>query len=147
MSPRILSLGLGAALLCGSAQALDYRSVGVPVAICYDAPSTQGKKLFLVKDGMPVEVLVPLEGWTKVRDAEGSICWVERAVLVPRRTLVVTAAVADIRQSPAADAPVLFQAEKWVGLDLLEAGPSGWAKVQHRDGSAGFVRVNQVWGL
>lgn len=140
----VLCFGLG---LSSAAYALEFRSVSVPVAIFYDAPSAQGKKLFLVKEGMPVEVLVQVEGWTKVRDAEGTIAWIERSALANRRTLVVTAPVADVHRSAGTDAPVAFQAGKWVALELLEVGPPGWAKVKHRDGSTGFVRMTQVWGL
>ncbi|MCE1171253.1 MAG: hypothetical protein LWW84_07980 [Azovibrio sp.] len=140
----VLATGLA---LSGGALALDYRSVSVPVALFYDVPSAQGKKLFMVKEGTPLEVLVQVEGWTKVRDAEGTIAWIERNALATRRTLVVTAPMADVRQSASAESPLVFQAEKWVILELLEAAPMGWAKVKHRDGASGYVRITQVWGL
>jgi len=140
----VLATGLA---LSGGALALDYRSVSVPVALFYDVPSAQGKKLFMVKEGTPLEVLVQVEGWTKVRDAEGTIAWIDRNALAARRTLVVTAPMADVRQSASAESPLVFQAEKWVILELLEAAPMGWAKVKHRDGASGYVRITQVWGL
>ena len=121
--------------------------MSVPVALFYDVPSAQGKKLFMVKEGTPLEVLVQVEGWTKVRDAEGTIAWIDRNALAARRTLVVTAPMADVRQSASAESPLVFQAEKWVILELLEAAPMGWAKVKHRDGASGYVRITQVWGL
>lgn len=129
------------------ALALDYRSVDAPVAIMYDAPSQKGKKLYLLKRLTPVEVVVRLDGWFKVRDAEGSLAWVESKLIGERRTVVVTALRADVRQGEKADAPLAFEAEKWVVLDLLEAGTPGWAKVRHGDGSSGFVRTSQIWGL
>lgn len=129
------------------AQALEYRSIAPRVVIFYDAPSAQAKKLYLLKEATPLEVLVQVEGWTKVRDAEGAIGWVPRDALATRRTLVVTAPQAEVRQSASLEAPVVFQAEKWVILELLEAGPLGWVKVRHRDGESGFVRITQVWGL
>jgi len=59
--------------------------------------------------------------------------------------------VAEIFASPEASAPVVFKAEQNVLLELMEAGqaPSvpGWARVRHRDGQTGFVRIGQVWGL
>ena len=75
----------------GAAPALDFRSVDVPAAILYDSPSQQGKKLYLIRAQTPVEVVVPLAGWVKVRDAEGTLAWVEARNLGERRTLVVTA--------------------------------------------------------
>ncbi|MDD3482249.1 SH3 domain-containing protein [Azovibrio restrictus] len=147
MVRRLVAALVTGLALSGGASALDYRSVSVPVALFYDVPSAQGKKLFMVKEGTPLEVLVQVEGWTKVRDAEGTIAWIERNALATRRTLVVTAPMADVRQSASAESPLVFQAEKWVILELLEAAPMGWAKVKHRDGATGYVHITQVWGL
>lgn len=130
-----------------SAQAIDYRSVEAPVAVLYDAPSQKGKKLYLLKQLTPVELVVRLEGWAKVRDAEGTLAWVESKYLADRRTVVVIAPRADVRQADRAEAPLAFEADKWVALDLLEPASAGWIKVRHRDGNTGYVRTSQVWGL
>jgi SH3-like domain-containing protein len=139
---------LAAACLSSSAVwAIEYRSVAVPVAISYDSYSTQGKKLYLLKEGAPLEVVTKVEGWVKVRDAEGMVAWVPQGDLSSRRMVVVTAPIAEVRQSAAEHAPLVFQAEKWVALELLSGAPPGWAKVKHRDGASGFVRITQIWGL
>ncbi len=141
---------LAAIVLLGAANAAlaaDYRSVDVPAAILYDAPSQKGKKLYLIKSQTPVEVIVRLEGWFKVRDAEGSLAWVESRHLSERRTLVVTAPKAEIRQSDKPEASVLVELDKWVAVELLEPASAGWAKVRHRDGVSGYIRSTQVWGL
>ena len=135
---------LGAA---GTALALDFRSVEVPVAILYDSPSQKGKKLYLIRSQTPVEVVVRVEGWFKVRDAEGTMAWIEARNVGERRTLVVTAPRAEIRQSDKPDAPVVGEVDKWVVLDYLEPAAPGWARVRHRDGTTGYVRSTQVWGL
>ena len=137
------------ALICaaGTALALDYRSVEVPVAILYDSPSQKGKKLYLIRAQTPVEVVVRVEGWFKVRDAEGTMAWIEARNVGERRTLVVTAPRAEIRQSDRPDAPVVGELDKWVLVDFLEPAAPGWAKVRHRDGATGYVRSTQVWGL
>ncbi len=131
----------------GTALALDYRSVEVPVAILYDSPSQKGKKLYLIRSQTPVEVFMRLEGWAKVRDAEGTLAWIDSRQLSERRTLVVTAPRAELRQSDKPDAPVVGELEKWVVVDFLEPAAPGWAKVRHRDGTTGYVRSTQVWGL
>lgn len=135
------------ALAAGGALAIDYRSVDVPAAILYDAPSQKGKKLYLIKAQTPVEVVVRLDGWLKVRDAEGSLAWLEARQLSERRTLVVTAPKAEIRQADKADAAIVLELDKWVALEFVEPASPGWAKVRHRDGVAGYVRSTQVWGL
>ena len=55
--------------------------------------------------------------------------------------------LADVRQAAADNAPLVFQAEQNVLLDLVELTDTGWARVTHRDGQSGFIRINQVWGL
>ena len=142
---RLLSLLLAAAL-SGPLLAIEYRTVDA-VAVLYDAPSQRGSKLFVIRRGTPVELVVNLEGWSKVRDADGGLAWIEARHLAKRRTVIVTAARAQIRQSADESAPVVFEAEKNVSLVYLEVAPGGWAKVRHRDGQAGVVRASQVWGL
>ena len=140
-------LVLAAAAFALPAQAIDYRSVEAPVAVMYDAPSQKGKKLYLLKQYAPVEVVVRLEGWLKVRDAEGSLAWVESKALGERRTVVVTAPRAEVRQADKPEAPLVFEADKWVALELVEPVSPGWVKVRHRDGAIGYVKSTQIWGL
>lgn len=83
----------------------------------------------------------------KVRDPLGGLAWVERKALADRRTVIVTAPVADVRQRAEDAAPLVFQAQQHVVLELLEVGATGWARVRHADGATGFVRVSQVWGV
>lgn len=143
-------IALGAAMLAAStalpALALEFRSVDTP-AILHDAPSVNGKRLFVVRRGTPVEIVVSIEGWAKVRDADGGLAWIEKKHLVQRRTLIVSAPRATIRQAAQESAALAFEADKGVWLELVEAVPGGWAKVRHADGQTGFVRANQVWGL
>lgn len=142
-----LLLGLLLAAVGGAAGAIDYRSVDVPAAILYDAPSQKGKKLYLIRGQTPVEVVVRLEGWSKVRDAEGSMAWIEAAQLSEKRTLVVIAGRGEVRQADRDDAPLLLELDKWVAVDFIEMAAPGWVKVKHRDGATGYIRATQVWGL
>ena len=143
MKRRLLLLATICAL---PAFAVDYRTVDT-ATILYDAPSQRGAKQFVVKRDTPVEQVVVLEGWSKVRDADGGLAWIEKKYLNERRTVIVTAERADIRQKPDEASPLVFAAEKKVSLDCLETVPGGWAKVRHRDGQSGYVRATQVWGL
>ena len=124
----------------------DFRSLAEP-AILYDAPSKQSKPLFVIQRHTPVEVVVNIDRWTKVREPAGSLLWVERRVLAEKRTAIITAARADIRQRPDSAAPLAFEAVKDVVIELVDKPADGWVKVKHRDGSAGYIRVNQIWGL
>ena len=142
----ILLAGGLASLLAWPAMAIDYRTVDT-ATILYDAPSQRGAKLFVIRRDTPVELVVNLEGWSKVRDAAGGLAWIEKKYLAERRTVIVTASRAEIRQKPDENASLVFEADKNVSLDYVEAAASGWVKVRHRDGQSGYVRANQVWGL
>ena len=136
------------------AHAADFRSTHDPATILYDAPSARAKPLFVYGRDVPVETLVTVEGWTKVRDASGTIGWMPTKSLADKRTLVVRAATAEVRNAPDESAPIVFRAERNVLLDLAEPATSpsttaspGWVKVCHRDGQSGYLHLSQVFGL
>jgi len=54
-------------LAAGAVAAAEFRSVAEP-SVFYDAPTLRGKKLYVAPRGMPVEVVVSIEGWQKVVD-------------------------------------------------------------------------------
>lgn len=146
MSPRLLFAALLLLGLPPAAFATDYRSLK-EAAVLYDTPSQKGSKLFVVRPYTPVELIIGLEGWVKVRDASGGIAWVEKTALSTQRTVQVTSDLAQVRESASDAAKIVFEAEKGVALELVSEGPVGWAKVKHLDGQTGFVRISQVWGL
>jgi SH3-like domain-containing protein len=134
-------------LAASAASAGEFRSIGENATTLYDAPSIKANKLFVASKLYPVEVIVQVDVWTKVRDLAGDLAWVEKKSLSDTRTVVVTAALADVRQRAEEGAPTVFQARKGVALEIAELGAGPWVKVRHRDGQTGFVRANQVWGL
>ena len=134
-----------AGLAAWPAQALEYRSVTAP-AILYDAPSTQAHKLYIIARQTPVEVVVSVDKWVKIRDQGGGLTWIERANLSDHRTIQVIASRAAVRQKPEAAAPLAFAVGKDVILEVVEPAVAGWIKVRHRDGLAGYIRVTDVWG-
>ena len=140
---------LGAALIATGIAApsahAQYRAVADTTAVLYDAPSTRSNKLFVVNRGYPVEVIVAVEGWVKVRDASGGLTWIESKQLTDKRTVMVKVPVAQIRQKPDDAAAVSFQAQQNVLLELIDV-TGAWVQVRHRDGGTGYVKAQQVWG-
>lgn len=146
MLRRLLAVALiGIAGVAGAAGAPEFRSVAGTAAILFDAPSAKAKKLYIVNRGYPLEVTVQLEGWTKVRDANGAFSWIETRELTERRTALVRAALAQVRQTADDKAPLVFEAQQHVVLDVV-GGEAGWLQVRHDDGATGYVRASQVWG-
>jgi len=140
---------LAAAILfaaVAAAQAADFLSVNENAAVLYDAPSREAKPLFVVSRHYPLEVIVNLEAWVKVRDQAGALSWIERKLLSERRMVVVVAPSAEARQRPEEGAPLAFVAAQNVALELLGAAPGGWLRVRHPDGANGYLRANLVWG-
>jgi SH3-like domain-containing protein len=129
------------------AAAADFRSIADNAAVLYDAPSAKAKKLYILGRNYPVEVVVVVEGWVKIRDAGGELAWVESRSLSERRSVMVKVALADVRQAADDKASLVFQAEQNVLLDLVELTGTGWARVAHRDGQSGYIKVNLVWGV
>lgn len=148
ISKKTLVSGFILALLPLTATALEYRSVAVPKAILYDAPSSSAKKILLLSQYYPVEIIVNLGDWIKVRDAQGSISWVEAKQLSSKRTVMVNVSRAEIRQSADAKSALVAALEKEVALEVVDLKlNNGWLKVKHRDGVAGYILILSTWGF
>jgi SH3-like domain-containing protein len=147
--PARLAAGFALAMAASlsPAAAAEFRSVGVAVAVLYDGPSAQARRLWLAPRGTPLEVLSTVAPWVKVRDASGDIAWIDRGELVAQRT-VVARAQAPVRSAGQEGAEVLFVVERGVGLELLDpVAISGWLRVRHRNGASGWVRASDIWGV
>ncbi len=144
-----MKLGLATALLLlgvsQAAHAFDFISVAEP-AILYDANSLKAKKLFVATRFLPLEQVVVLDNWVKVRDSTGRLFWIEKRQVSSKRYVMVTAPSTGVLRSPEQDADLVFQATKLLGLEWLGNTGNGWVKVRHADGSTGFVRSDDVWG-
>jgi SH3-like domain-containing protein len=147
-----LSIATALAVACSTialpAIAADYRSVSVAAAVLWDGPSDKAKRVFVAPRGMPVEVISVLNTWVKVKDYGGDVTWMAGNELSKTRTVVATT-LATARVSAQDTGALAFQAERGVTLELLDAGQvtAGFARVKHKDGTIGFVKTAEVWGL
>jgi hypothetical protein len=144
-SYRALLFCLSALFFVASAQAADYCSVA-EVAILYDAPSSKAKKLFIAPVNLPLEKIVSLGNWTKVREVGGKLFWIENRVLTPQKMVVVIRPVATIREAADESSKVAFRASQRVAMEWLATDAAGWVKVRHQDGASGYVKSTEVWG-
>ena len=129
------------------AHATLFGSIGEKPTILYDGLSTKAKKIFILSSSHPVEILVKLDKWTKVRAGGNAMGWMENSFLGEKKFVQVSSSTAEVRAAPDGSASIVFEAQRSV---ILEAsGPAsvgGWLPVRHRDGQTGFVRLTQVWG-
>ena len=106
----------------------------------------QARKLFILSPYYPVEVIVTLDKWMKVRDANGALAWIESAKLGDKRNVLVNVTEADVRGQPDNAAPLVFKVERDVALELV-AIDGAWLKIKHRDGLVGYIAAKDVWGI
>jgi SH3-like domain-containing protein len=137
---------LAAWLAASSVAAAEFKVVADNAAMLYDGPSRQATPLYIVTKNYPLEVLVELDAWVKVRDQTGTVSWVEKRQLIDKRMVVVTATAAEAHVRPEEEAPVAFVASQNVSLELLEGAPPGWLHVRHADGANGYLRAALAWG-
>jgi len=126
--------------------ALEYLSMADNAVIMYDAPSLKADKLYVASRYLPVEAVVKVQGWVKVRDSSGTLAWVEQKAVSDKRFVIVIELQAEVYQAADRKSPLAFQAQKDVILEWLEPSINGWIKVRHRDGQSGYVKTTQVWG-
>lgn len=148
LKSRVSALLTGILLFSSSyvAAEMEFVSIAENAVVMYDAPSLRADKLYVASLYLPVEIVVNVDGWAKVRDSSGSLAWVEKKVLSQQRYVVVTVPLADIYQSADMNSELVFQAEENIVMEWLDSDVMGWVKVRHLDGQTGYVKVNQVWG-
>jgi SH3-like domain-containing protein len=128
----------------------DFRQTSADATVAFEGPSAKATRQFIYSRGTPVEVVVQIEGWLKVRDAQGALAWVEKKALIERSNVQVKAPTADVLAAPDASSPILFRAENGVLLTLVTPQPpnaGAWAQVRHRDGQTGYVKLDALFGL
>ena len=107
---RIPSLALALVALAATPSfALDYHSV-IEAAAMYDAPSAKSNPMLVVRPGTPVELVVSLEGWYKVRDSKGDLVWIEKKHLAEKRNVIVRTDRAQVRVAAEDRAALVFEA-------------------------------------
>jgi SH3-like domain-containing protein len=135
-------------LASASAWAVDFRTVGAVPAILYDAPSAKAGKQFIIPRGTPLEVVLTYGEWVKVRDMDGGLAWTEaKGLSAKQRNVIVRNANTKVRAAADDASNIVFTADKGVLLELAEPAGNGWTKVRHRDGTSGYVRSADIWGL
>lgn len=130
--------------IAGPACAFDFVSVAEP-AVLYDANSLKAKRLFVATRYLPLEQVVVLADWVKVRDSSGKLYWIEKRNVSSKRYVVVTAAQADVHREADTGSGLAFRATKQLGLEWL-GNSDGWVRVRHADGSSGYIKSSDVWG-
>ena len=126
----------------------EFRSVAFAKTILYEAPSATTKRVYLVGEGYPLEIIVNLGDWLKVRDPYGTLSWAESKNLQSKRTLIVKVDKANIYKDPESKSALLATIEKDVVIELSDPLiANGWIKVRYQQDLDGYIQTSQVWGI
>ncbi len=126
----------------------EFRSVASAKTILYEAPSATTKRVYLVGEGYPLEIIVNLGDWLKVRDPYGTLSWAESKNLQSKRTVIVKADKANIYKEPESKSTLVATIEKDVVIELSDPLiTNGWIKVRYQQDLDGYIQISQVWGI
>ena len=126
----------------------EFRSVTSAKTILSEAPSATTKRVYLVGEGYPLEIIVNLGDWLKVRDPYGTLSWVESKNLQSKRTVIVKADKANIYKEPESKSTLVATIEKDVVIELSDPLiTNGWIKVRYQQDLDGYIQTSQVWGI
>lgn len=97
------------------------------------------------RKGLPVKVVRLREGWRLVQDPDGTQGWIAASQLSPKLgALIVGEGMAELRETPAADAPLRWQAQPGVVAELLRCRDS-YCEID-ASGRSGWVLADRIWG-
>jgi SH3-like domain-containing protein len=126
----------------------EFRSVAFAKTILYEAPSATTKRVYLVGEGYPLEIIVNLGDWLKVRDPYGTLSWAESKNLQSKRTVIVKVDKANIYKDPDSKSALVATIEKDVVIELSDPLiANGWIKVRYQQDLDGYIQTSQVWGI
>ena len=126
----------------------EFRSVSSGKTILYEAPSATTKRVYLVGEGYPLDIIVNLGDWLKVRDSSGTLSWVESKNLQSKRTVIVKVDKANIYKEPESKSALIATTEKDVVIELSDPLiTNGWIKVRYQQDLDGYIQTSQVWGI
>lgn len=126
----------------------EFRSVAFAKTILYEAPSATTKRVYLVGEGYPLEIIVNLGDWLKVRDPYGTLSWAESKNLQSKRTVIVKVDKANIYKDPESKSALVATIEKDVVIELSDPLiTNGWIKVRYQQDLDGYIQTSQIWGI
>ena len=127
----------------------EYMSVNADQAFLHEAPSDSTKKSYIVTKGYPLEVIVSLKEWKKVKDHKGLINWIKTSDLSSKRTVLNLKDNNSIYLEPSTVSPMLAKVNENVTLELLDPKKiDDWVKVYSKVGDIeGFIKATDLWGI
>ena len=127
----------------------EFIAVKTKKSILYEGPSESTSKEFIVTQSYPLQVLVKLKDWIKVRDHEGKISWIKAKDITRDRTVLTLKNNVILFYKPSYSSVKLADISINVALRLVSPlNTDGWIEVKTLSQNIeGFIRVQDVWGF
>jgi SH3-like domain-containing protein len=100
---------------------------------------------FVPEPYYPLKVLDRQGEYVNVQDWEKDSGWVHESLIATKRCCIVNIGEANVRGGPGTENELVCVLEKGVLLEIVSQ-EGKWLQVKHKDGSAGWISANIVWG-
>ncbi len=97
-----------------------------------------------IRPGTPLEITAEWNVWRRVRDAEGTEGWMDRAMLSSDRHVQIVRQTRDLRARPDLSSPIVLRAEPGVVLRVTMCADQ-WCRVQG-EGRSGYLLREHAFG-
>ena len=128
-----------------AADSVEFVRVTAETANVRKAPARGAELLRQAFEDDPLRVIASRGAWLKVRDFEGQEGWIHSRLTDGQATVIVTAAVANVRSGPGTTHAVTYTAERGVAFRVIGTR-AHWLQVTHADGARGWIHRELVWG-
>ncbi|MDH5298211.1 MAG: SH3 domain-containing protein [Desulfobulbaceae bacterium] len=129
------------ALSAGAAEYVVVNKDGVNIR---SAPGTNSEVLWEVFKNFPLQVLERKGQWVQVVDFEGDKGWIFAPLLTREKMVIVKTDSVNLRVGAGTNYEVVATVKYGVVFKPLEA-EGDWLKVQHEDGTTGWLNKPLVW--
>jgi len=132
---------IGIALSAGAAEYVIAGKDGVNIR---SAPNTKAEVLWEVFKNFPLQVLKREGQWTQTVDFEGDKGWVYDPLLSKEKMVIVKVDAANMRIGAGINYEIVATVKYGVVFKPLEKDGE-WVKVQHKDGTTGWLHDTLIW--
>ncbi|MBI4610274.1 MAG: SH3 domain-containing protein [Candidatus Rokubacteria bacterium] len=141
----LAGLGLLAVAAAVGAASSEFVRVKVGSANIRAGPGTTYQRLWSVAKNYPLRVVARRGRWLKTVDFDGYAGWIFARLTDARPAVVVRVERANLRSGPGTDYKLLSTEVAGVAFRVLSRH-GRWLKVEHADGSRGWIYRSLVWG-
>lgn len=95
--------------------------------------------------GWPLQIIAEFDNWRRVKDWQGTVGWVHRAMLSKKRAVVTMQDKIILRRAPGAQSPPVARVAATTHGDLKKC-EQNWCEINF-DGGEGWLPAATLWGV